>query len=204
MKRPSCQCPCGSSTAGSLPARPAGRYRLPVTKCPGRLSKNTRSTVYPSRATRPCTTALSGVASGIGQRPSATWICRRTTRARAAHASGVAGGANGKSSRSVFGGSLRPIRDRRPRRDRPRHRERDRAQHNSERCHPPTHAGSPSTRRDSTREPSAMLHEVACASHRSALRSSWPPPCWRSAHLCAPVAPAPYAPHAPSAPSHPI
>ena len=42
--RASAQCPWAKSTAGTLPVTFFGRYRLPVTKKPGALSKYTFST----------------------------------------------------------------------------------------------------------------------------------------------------------------
>ena len=77
-KRASSRCPWANITAGTRPLMFFGRYRLPVTKNPGALSKYTFSTVYSPQSTLPWITALSGVLVGIGQRPSATRICRRT------------------------------------------------------------------------------------------------------------------------------
>ena len=52
--------------------------------------------VYSSRSILPWITAFSGVLVGIGHRPAATRICRRTCSFLSAHSSSDAGGLNGK------------------------------------------------------------------------------------------------------------
>ena len=109
--RPFSQWPWANSTAGRLPS-PAvraavGRYRLPLTKCPGVLAKLTFSMLYPSRSTLPWTTASSGVFSGSGHNPSATATCSRTNAFRACQAATSFGGVKPKKSFSVFGAPSR-------------------------------------------------------------------------------------------------
>src|SRR5688572_21214276 len=66
--RPYAQCPWGERIAGNGPS-PIGRYRFPVTKNPGRLSKYTFETMKSGCGRSPNTLALRGVRSGIGRSP---------------------------------------------------------------------------------------------------------------------------------------
>ena len=73
-KRPFAQWPCGHNTAGRKPeALSVGTYRFPVTRCPGKLSKTTLSTRYPSRTAPGRMVAFSGVLAGYGYKPQAIW-----------------------------------------------------------------------------------------------------------------------------------
>ena len=84
---PCVQCPCGQSTAGRDGRSCSGRYRLPVTKNPGRLSKYTFSVAYPSCSTLPNTRAFSGCLSGMGHRPQQQRIRWRRSCALRSHSS---------------------------------------------------------------------------------------------------------------------
>ena len=84
---PCVQCPCGQSTAGRDGPSSSGRYRLPVTKNPGRLSKYTFSVAYPSCSTLPNTRAFSGCLSGMGHRPQQQRIRWRRSCALRSHSS---------------------------------------------------------------------------------------------------------------------
>lgn len=94
--RPFWPCPCGDKMTGRRLRWPSGRYRLPVTMNPGRLSNRTFSTVNLSYGRSPHIRSCSGVRAGSGNSPAARRIRRRTACRRCSQSCRDRGCGSGK------------------------------------------------------------------------------------------------------------